>query len=68
MEIYEGYFYAVNAGRYAFIAQSSAEFMLYLNPNAGVPSINKSSHLFISAQGNAEEKNPYDYFNTNQYK
>jgi hypothetical protein len=68
VEIYEGYFYAVNAGRYAFIAQSSAEFMLYLNPNAGVSSFNKSSHLFISAQGNVEDKNPYGYMNTNQYK
>lgn len=42
--------------------------MLYLNPNSGTPSIDKSSHLFIRAQNNTNNTNPYNYLNTEQYK
>ena len=42
--------------------------MLFLNPNPGVPSIDKANHLFIKAENNSDNSNPYNYLNTNQYK
>jgi len=42
--------------------------MLFFNPNSGVTSIDKTNHLFIKAENNYDNSNPYNYMNTNQFR